>query len=221
MPLMLLFRFAVVLALLGVFFFVSAGRTDLPFFWAYLVILGAVGMTGSIAVHRNDPTLFRERLKPGPGGKDPYLRRFAVLGMLLTYCVAALDVGRFHWSRVPPAVRVVAVVLVGVAMAGWVWAMATNRFFSSEVRIQRDRGHHLISAGPYRFVRHPGYSVAIVLFCATPVALGSWWALIPAVAVVGMFLRRTSLEDHLLRAELEGYADYACRVRFRLIPGVW
>lgn len=221
MPLTLVLRFALLLAVLATLLFTVAGRTDLPFFWAYLFIFGAVGMIGSLVVHRRDPTLFRERMKPGPGGKDPGMRRLAAVCLLAALLMAGLDAGRFRWSRVIPAVQLTALILVAVALAIWMWAMSTNRFFSSDARIQRDRGHHVISDGPYRFVRHPGYAVAIILFLATPVALGSWWGLIPVAPLLALFLRRTSLEDRLLLAELEGYADYAARVRYRLIPGLW
>ena len=221
MLLTLFLRFSLLLAILAALLFAAAGRTDLPFFWAYLFIFGAVGMIGSLVVHRRDPTLFRERLRPGPGGKDPHMRLLAALCGLVTLVAAGLDAGRYHWSRVPPPVQLTALLLVAMTLAMWMWAMATNRFFSSDARIQRDRGHCVISDGPYRFVRHPGYAVAIILFLATPVALGSWWALLPVAPLVALFLRRTSIEDRLLCAELEGYADYAARVRYRLIPGLW
>ena len=101
------------------------------------------------------------------------------------------------------------------------WAMMTNSFFSALVRIQRDRGHAVVSRGPYRFVRHPGYVGYITFTLATPVALGTLWGLIPAVLVsLGMVIR-TALEDRTLREELPGYEDFASQVRFRLVPGVW
>jgi protein-S-isoprenylcysteine O-methyltransferase Ste14 len=99
--------------------------------------------------------------------------------------------------------------------------MISNRFFSSEVRIQSERGHFVESGGPYRFVRHPGYLSALLLFGATPFALGSLWAIFPTLGALGIFVRRAILEDGMLRAELPGYAEYAARVRFRLMPGVW
>ena len=96
----------------------------------------------------------------------------------------------------------------GVTPDVWMWAMVVNRFFSSEVRIQRERGHRVIGDGPYRFVRHPGYAAVIVFFLATPLALGSWWASLPMAPVVLLFVRRTVLEDRLLCAELAGYEFY-------------
>ncbi|MBZ5586697.1 MAG: isoprenylcysteine carboxylmethyltransferase family protein [Acidobacteriia bacterium] len=101
------------------------------------------------------------------------------------------------------------------------WAMVTNRFFSATVRIQEDRGHVVVDGGPYRHMRHPGYVGALAFTVASPVALGSWLALIPAVLTSALLVVRTALEDRTLRRELNGYREYANRVRYRLAPGVW
>jgi protein-S-isoprenylcysteine O-methyltransferase Ste14 len=138
------------------------------------------------------------------------------------WIVAALDVGRYHWSdKIPFTMQFAALIAVALGMAGWGWAMLSNRFFSSEVRIQTDRGHHMESGGPYRCVRHPGYVSALLMFAASPVALGSLWAILPTLGALVLFVRRTALEDEMLRVELPGYAEYAARVRFRLVYGVW
>jgi protein-S-isoprenylcysteine O-methyltransferase Ste14 len=110
---------------------------------------------------------------------------------------------------------------VAAATALPAWALTVNRFFSSDARIQRDRGHQVVTDGPYRFVRHPGYAGSMLLALAMPLALGSWWSYLPALAAAALMLRRLLIEDRMLRAELEGYADYAARVRWRLLPGVW
>ena len=109
---------------------------------------------------------------------------------------------------------------MAAALGGSMWVMSVNPFYTS-VGIQRDRGHRLIAAGPYRIIRHPGHMATIVLLCASPLALGSWWAALPVLPAVPLFVRRTWLEDHLLVGELEGYAEYAQKVRYRLVPGVW
>ena len=101
------------------------------------------------------------------------------------------------------------------------WAMSANRFFSPVVRIQKERGHHLITTGPYRFVRHPGYVGVISATLGGGLALGSYWSLVPLVVLFVLFIRRTALEDRFLLAELEGYADFARKVRYRLLPGIW
>ena len=99
--------------------------------------------------------------------------------------------------------------------------MASNRFFSSVVRIQKDRGHTVVTGGPYQFVRHPGYVGGILSALGTALLLGSWWAFVPTGLLVCVIVVRTALEDRTLQAELEGYRDYAGRVRYRLLPGIW
>jgi protein-S-isoprenylcysteine O-methyltransferase Ste14 len=111
-----------------------------------------------------------------------------------------------------------------VILAGYAWgsyALIENRFFSGVVRIQTDRGHHVITGGPYAWMRHPGYAAALLTYLATPFFLDSIWTFIPAIFLTVVLVIRTSLEDKTLQAELPGYRDYAGRVRYRLLPGVW
>jgi protein-S-isoprenylcysteine O-methyltransferase Ste14 len=109
--------------------------------------------------------------------------------------------------------------LAGMLMFSW--AMMSNSYFSTTVRIQDDRGHQTVTSGPYQYVRHPGYVGAIVLSIGTPLLLRSWWVLSPGVVTAIMFIPRTAMEDRTLQQELGGYAEYAERVRYRLLPGVW
>lgn len=215
-------RGVVVLLLLASVLFVSAERWDVPAFWTYWIVFSAFGVITLRLVHRKHPELLQERFRPGPGGRDPWTRPVLVVLFAGHWIVAGLDVGRFHWSdAIPTALQLSALVVMALGLAGWGWAMLNNRFFSSEVRIQNERGHQVETGGPYRFVRHPGYAAALLVFAASPLALGSLWAALPIAAVELMFVRRTALEDGMLRAELPGYAEYAARVRFRLLPGVW
>ena len=138
------------------------------------------------------------------------------------FVVAGLDVGRFHWSgSVAPAMQGIGLLAVVVALAVAIWAMAVNPFFSSVIRIQTDRGHHLITGGPYRYVRHPAYAAAPFLFVGTGLALGSWFASLIGVLLVSAILWRTAREDRVMRDHLAGYDAYAEKVRYRLLPGVW
>jgi protein-S-isoprenylcysteine O-methyltransferase Ste14 len=131
-------------------------------------------------------------------------------------------VGRFHWSdTVPLVVQVIGLLATAAALAVTTWASAVNRLFSSVIRIQTERGHHVITSGPYRFVRHPAYAVSPLLFVGSGLALGSWLAALIGVLLVLPVLRRTAQEDRILRERLEGYAAYARKVRYRLFPGVW
>ena len=169
-----------------------------------------------------EPDLLRERFRPGPGGKDRGLRWRLVPFLLAQLIVAGLDVGRFGWSGpVPQAVHGIGLLcfLSGLGLA--TRAMAVNRFFSPVVRIQVERGHRLITEGPYRLVRHPGYAGMLLSFPGTGLMLGSWWSLLPIFPVLLLILRRTMLEDRYLRQHLDGYGSYAERVRYRLLPGVW
>ncbi len=112
-------------------------------------------------------------------------------------------------------------ILLTVGMIGSVWAEAVNKFAEPGVRIQTERGHRVVDAGPYAIVRHPLYVAAFFLFMGIPLALGSFRALIPALVGSAVLVVRTAFEDHMLQNELEGYKEYAGRVRYRLIPGVW
>ncbi len=209
----------IILVLIGAILFGCAGRWDLPMFWIYLGIW-AVGTLGGVFLV--DPSLIQERIRPGPGGKD-YVTTHALtplwLGQLV---VAGLDVGRYHWSDgVPLALQVIAMLAMAAGIAVLVWAESVNRFFSSVVRIQTDRGHHVITSGPYRYIRHPGYAASLFIFAGGGLALGSWLAALIGVLIFLPILRRIVVEDRLLHEQLEGYAAYAERVRYRIVPGVW
>jgi protein-S-isoprenylcysteine O-methyltransferase Ste14 len=207
------------LALIGAVLFGCAGRWDLPMFWAYLGVWMAEILVGVLVA---DPTLAKERLRPGPGGKD-YLTLVVVTPLWLgQHAVAGLDVGRFHWSdRVPLALQVIGLLVVAAALAVTVWAMAVNRFFSSVIRIQTDRGHHLVTSGPYGYVRHPAYACWPFLSIGGGLALDSWLAALVGLLLILPIIRRTAQEDRTLRDQLEGYTAYAQQVRYRLFPGLW
>ncbi|PYJ05047.1 MAG: isoprenylcysteine carboxylmethyltransferase family protein [Verrucomicrobia bacterium] len=202
----------------GAIIFASAGRWDLPFVWAILGLLGAFYL--ALAAFA-DPSMMRERLAPGPGNRDR-LTRLLGGGVLVGHWVlAGLDVGRFQWSLIPWQVQLGGVAGYAAALGVLFWAMQANPFYSSVVRLQADRGHHTVAAGPYRFVRHPGYAATLFAMLSGGVALGSGLAMLPILVFFGLFVRRTLLEDRLLRQELEGYAEYAQKVRYRLIVGLF
>ena len=120
-----------------------------------------------------------------------------------------------------PTHPVVALVLFALAWIVLVWAMYVNRFFSSIPRIQSERGHTVISSGPYRFVRHPGYTAGLLAAITSGIALGSWISTFIAPIALALLVWRTMVEDRMLQRDLPGYADYAARVQYRLVPGVW
>lgn len=209
-------------AILAVAMFLPAGRVDWWQAWAYLAIFFGAITFNALFVLRRDPELIAERAetKENTKGWDKVVTSAITVATLLTLVVAGLDV-RLGWSRVPFAVSVAGLVLIVAGNAVVSWGMAANRFFSRVVRIQEERGQRVCSSGPYRLVRHPGYIGMIVYSFAMSFGLGSWWAAIPALLVAAGFVVRTALEDRTLQAELPGYTEYASRVRYRLVPGVW
>lgn len=199
--------------------FGAAGTLRLPWAWALAAVHTALVIVATTAM---DPTLGRERLRPGPGAQDVSVKRVLSVLLLAHLVIAGLDVGRFHWSPpIPPALRAAALVVFTVAMSFSLWAMVVNRFFSSVVRLQTDRGHHVITDGPYRFVRHPGYTGLFVSAVMGAIVIGSWWSVLP-LALMGVVLaRRVVMEDAFLHRELAGYPEYAAGVRYKLLPGLW
>ncbi len=210
---------AATIALMGLVIFLIAGRWDLPFVWAYIGIFAALMVTAALLM---DPGLLKERIHPGPGARDRWIIYVIKLLTWTHLIVAALDLG--HWELSDTVPRALAVAgLIGFA-SGFglaVWAMIVNRFFSAVIRLQADRGHHLITTGPYRFVRHPGYAGVLLGVLASPLALGSWLSGIPMLIVAVLILRRLLMEDRFLHQQLEGYPAYAADVRYRLMPGVY
>ena len=204
---------------LGTALFVSAGRLDLPFFWAYLGVLLTAGLAATPCIDRD---LVKERLRPGQGGVDRHLRVWVMPFFLGNLVIAGLDVGRFHWSdTVPLELQIAGLAGMVPAYALSCWAISVNRFFSPVVRIQTERGHHLVTDGPYRWVRHPGYSATLWIFPCAGLALGSWWSLVPLAGAMVLIVRRILIEDVYLMQNLAGYVGYAERVRYRVLPHVW
>ncbi len=192
-------------------------------FYALLTILGFI-ISRRLAARRH-PDLIAERARfmqqEDAKTWDKSLVLLISLCNLLVMVVAGLD-KLFSWS---PTYSLAATLLAALlVLAGYIyssWAIIENRFFSGMARLQSERGHQVISSGPYRWVRHPGYAGGLLTMLATPVLLGSSWSLLPTLLLALVMLRRTHLEDRFLQAELPGYREYAERVRYRLLPGVW
>jgi protein-S-isoprenylcysteine O-methyltransferase Ste14 len=167
--------------------------------------------------------LVEERSQVGEGAKrwDKVIGMITGIGGFAILILAGLD-ERFGWAgSIPQWIQVAAFVLLGCSYPLFTWAMASNKFFSTVVRIQKERGHTVQTGGPYRFVRHPGYASLLVSYITIPIALGSLWACIPMIVLVANLITRTALEDRTLQNELEGYGEYALRVSYRIIPGIW
>lgn len=209
------------LGLMFAVLFVSAARWDYWYGWTYFILFVYGYLFNWILIPSE---LLQERFKPGPGTKKwDYV--FHALYLPLTYTiplVAALDGGRYHWTgEFPLWINVFAFAVIFSGYSLEIVSAWTNRFFSSTVRIQKDRGHFVIDKGPYAFIRHPGYAGTIIASFCIGIGLNSLWALIPAGLYALLFITRTVLEDNTLQKELPGYADYAARVKYRLFPGIW
>lgn len=215
------------LALLPVVFLLPAGTWRWWEAWALSGIYVVYAVIMGIYLMRNDPALLAERLKASPVQADQaawdkvlsVLMLIAGFGILL---VPGFDVIRCHWSeRLPSWVEItaMAVHLPCFVVVGWV--MRENTFLSRVVKIDKARGHQVITSGPYAIVRHPMYTAVIVMVFAMPLALGSRYGLIPAAVMAALIVVRTVLEDRELYAELAGYSEYAQATRYRLVPGLW
>ncbi|OJW17799.1 MAG: hypothetical protein BGO49_30295 [Planctomycetales bacterium 71-10] len=214
---------AATLAIMVLALFVPAGTWAWPRGWLFLGVMLASTVAAGLYLRKANPDVIAARTNRHEGTKRWDLWMVSALLALMTAIlpVAALDDARFHWSLVPWGVCAAGYVAALAGLAGTFWAEAVNRFFEPTVRIQADRGQVVVDSGPYAIVRHPGYAFAFLLVLGMPLALGSYWALVPAAACCIVLVARTVLEDRTLQAELPGYAEYARRVRHRLIPGVW
>jgi len=207
----------------GVILFISSGQPGWRMAWVYLgsyVVL--VGLNAAVLLRR-DPELIaeRSRVKENTQGWDKVLMILLTIFGLGTLAVGGLDC-RFRWTPVlgwPVPLAGFVLLLLGWGLVSW--AMASNRFFSSVVRIQADRGHAVADGGPYRLVRHPGYLGMVVSISGVALMLESHWALVGAGSYAATMVVRTQLEDRMLKAELAGYREYATRVPYRLVPGLW
>ena len=209
--------------LFGLLLFASAGRIDWVRAWVYLGAVLAGELLTAAVLRAVNPVILERRGRMGANAKT-YDRVFVALWLVLAFVtpvVAGLDVGRSGAARVPLAGMYAGLAVMLLAYLLGAWAMAVNEHFELLVRIQNDREHRVVTSGPYRIVRHPGYLAAIVGGLTSPLILGSLWAFAPVVAGALLFTARTALEDRTLREELAGYQEYAARTRHRLLPGIW
>jgi protein-S-isoprenylcysteine O-methyltransferase Ste14 len=204
--------------------FGGAGTLRWPRAWLYTG-LSVVGMAAlGVVVKRLNPGLIEARTKWRYPNTKPFDRVIPPIYVLLTLAqlsVAGMDAVRFGWSTMPYWCLYAGVALFAPPIALITWTMTVNPFAETTVRIQSERGHKVVDAGPYRYVRHPMYVAIVIMHVAAPLILGSMWALALAAPIAILFVVRTALEDRTLRRELAGYDDYARRTHYRLLPGVW
>jgi protein-S-isoprenylcysteine O-methyltransferase Ste14 len=207
----------------GAVLFSVAGRLDWVEGWLFAGAMMAYLGGGAIIGIVRDPELIKER-----GSAISSARGLERAVLLLVFAlsaaiiiIAALDAGRFGWSIMPVAVKALGWLLVIPALALPMWVGMVNTYASAVVRVQQERGHHVIAGGPYQYMRHPMYAGMVLLGIGAPLALGSWWALAPGLIWSITFVLRTAQEDSVLQRDLPGYAEYIQQVRYRLIPGIW
>jgi protein-S-isoprenylcysteine O-methyltransferase Ste14 len=205
--------------------FAAAGTIEYTGGWLYLGIMIAISIVFGTHMVRVDPGLLRERLKPPMQKDQPLADKLVVIPILLLILggmgFMAADAARWRWSIMPPSVQWTGCGLLLAAFLFIYWTMRTNSFAAPVVKIQKDRGQKVISTGPYAIVRHPMYFGALFYIAGTSLVLGSWWGLAMVPILSLLFVIRIGIEEKALSTGLEGYDDYARRVRCRLIPFIW
>jgi protein-S-isoprenylcysteine O-methyltransferase Ste14 len=203
--------------------FISAGRINWVRAWIWIGLWSTMLTLNGIVLFKKNPELINARGKKHEDTKgfDKLIFALSTPLFILLFAVAGLDAGRFGWSSMSLGWLIVGILMFILGGVFAAWAMFENAHFELTVRIQEERHHQVCSSGPYRYVRHPGYLGAIVTYIGYPLILGSWWALLPAVAIALVLVLRTVLEDRTLQKELPGYKEYAVSTRYRLVPLVW
>jgi protein-S-isoprenylcysteine O-methyltransferase Ste14 len=205
--------------------FVCAGTLDWPGAWVFMAefVIGSLAMTLWLA--RHDPGLLKERLG-SPFQRDQVRsdKLFMAFVMIVWHgwlALMAFDAGRWRWSHMPETLSIAGAVLIAIGFY-LVWlTFRENSFAAPVIKIQDERGHRVISTGPYGIVRHPMYSGGIVYMVGIPLLLGSWFGVLVLPLIIGGLMLRIAIEETALREGLPGYTDYTGRVRYRLLPGVW
>jgi len=213
------------LLFLGVILFGAADTLNWPEAWIYLALSAVMSFGGGFWLARHDPALLAERLDSLIQRDQKRWDKILMVVMLALWIgwliLLGLDAKRFHWSDVPLPVQIAGFVLVCLG-SYVVWlTFKENSYAAPVIKIQKERGHLVVSTGSYAYVRHPMYAGALLIIAGTPLLLGSWWGLTAGAALMLLIALRAVLEERTLAAELAGYADYAARVRYRLVPHLW
>jgi len=212
------------LVAIGVLLFVSAGSLDWPAAWLFLAVSAILGPACGWWLAKTDPALLAERMRPAFQADQPAADKKFMLIFMAALPIWLVAIGldrRVHGLDVPLVLQVLGLAMYLLSTAFIMWVFRENSFAAPVVKIQAERHHRVVSSGPYAFVRHPMYSGIMLFFVGVPLLVGSWWgvAMTPLFAV--LFAIRAGIEERTLIAGLPGYADYAARVRYRLLPGIW
>jgi protein-S-isoprenylcysteine O-methyltransferase Ste14 len=209
---------------LGVLLFVPAGTLHWPAAWVFLVTSAVIGIGFGWWLAKTDPALFAERMrlmmqKDQPAADKKFMLVFGVTA-LIWFLAIGFD-KRMHASDIPVGLQALGLAMLLLTTGFIMWVMRENSFAAPVVKVQTERGHRVVSTGPYAWVRHPMYSGTILFFVGVPLLLGSWWGVALSPLFVILFAVRSGIEERALIAGLPGYADYTRRVRYRLVPGLW
>jgi protein-S-isoprenylcysteine O-methyltransferase Ste14 len=210
---------------LAMLLFGSAGTLGWPAAWAFLTLFFGLSQVLSLVMMRRDPAVVAERLKPPIQKGQPLWDKLLMLPFMILwlgwFVLIGLDAVRYRWTVMPAWLQVTGA--AGLLLGYWIIYLAfrENTFLAAVVRIQKERGHSVVSSGPYAVVRHPMYAGALILIPSIALMLGSWWGVVGSVPILAALMLRTVMEERELRRGLAGYGDYAARVRYRLLPYIW
>ncbi len=214
----------ILLIIQAIILFACSSTIYLPRAWFFLSITFIYYLLSTIILYRVNPELINQRgdIKPDAKLWDQFLMRaHNIMLIFIMPAIIGLDVGRFHWSGISFYYIIPGLVLYITSVILINWAMIVNPHFEATVRIQKDRNHKVITTGPYKIVRHPGYLSGILWSIAVPLIIGSTFGLISGGIAIILLIIRTFLEDKTLYNELDGYSEYVERVKYRLFPGIW
>jgi len=216
-------QIAILIIIQAAILFLAAGRLDWAWAWVFLGIYLVSVSVNSVFMVRSNPETIAER---GHAQETKDWDKlvgglWSLVQFIILPVIAGLDF-RFGWTRdMSIWWHMIGTTAFALGLALFGWAIITNAYFATAVRIQSDRGQIVCRSGPYRYIRHPGYSGTALQSIAIALLLGSWWSMIPAVLASGLMILRTLLEDRMLQSELPGYQAFVQEVRYRLIPGIW
>ena len=209
---------------LGALLFASAGTLHWPAAWVFLVTSAVLGPVCGLWLAKTDPALLAERMRPTFQADQPAADKKFMLTFVLVTLIWLVAIGldrRAQASDVPLPLQALGLAMYLLSTAFIMWVFRENSFAAPVVKVQAERHHHVVSSGPYAFVRHPMYSGIMLFFVGVPLLLGSWWGVAIAPAFAVLFAIRARIEERALVEGLPDYADYAARVRYRLVPGLW
>lgn len=209
---------------MGALLCLAAGTLHWPALWVFLAAVAISGLACGVWLARTDPALLAERMRPVMQADQPAADKAFMLvfgsASLLWFVAMGLD-RRVQASDMPLALQALGLAMLLASTGFILWVMLENSFAAPVVKVQAERGHHVVSTGPYAFVRHPMYSGGVLFCLGAALLLGSWWGVLLSPVFAVLFAVRIGIEERTLTAELPDYADYAARVRYRLLPGVW